>query len=60
MKHLRETFTDQEFADLKKVKEQSGLTWHNFLLISSACFVKLFLLCETDELEKEIYPKDTQ
>jgi len=32
MKHLRETFTDQEFTELQKRKEDSGLNWHDFIL----------------------------
>jgi len=33
MKHLRETFTDQEFAQLQTVKKLSGKNWHDFLLM---------------------------
>jgi hypothetical protein len=33
MKHLRETFTDQEFVPLQRVKEASGLNWHDFFLL---------------------------
>ena len=41
MKHLRETFTDQEWESFKAIKEQSGMNWHDFLLINSSCYVKL-------------------
>jgi len=32
MKHLRETFTDQEFANLKEAKKLSGKNWHDFIM----------------------------
>lgn len=32
MKHLRETFTDEEFEQLRKRKEQSKLNWHDFIM----------------------------
>jgi len=32
MKHLRETFTDEEFEQLQKRKEQSKLNWHDFIM----------------------------
>ena len=35
MKHLRETFTDQEWRELKATKESSGLNWHDFLIQKS-------------------------
>jgi hypothetical protein len=34
MKHLRETFTDQEFEALKQAKKTSGLNWHEYLIQS--------------------------
>jgi hypothetical protein len=34
MKHLRETFTDQEFAELKTSKAESKLNWHDFIRMS--------------------------
>jgi len=33
MKHLRETFTDQEFAELKEAKDRVKMTWHEFIMI---------------------------
>jgi hypothetical protein len=33
MKHLRETFTDQEMQQLKTAKENIGLNWHQFILL---------------------------
>jgi hypothetical protein len=38
MKHLRETFTDQEFEQLKQPKELADMSWHVFLLTASQCF----------------------
>ena len=32
MKHLRETFTDEEFEELLKAKRKSCMNWHDFLL----------------------------
>lgn len=32
MKTLLEKFTDDEFIQLKKEKEKTGLTWHDWLL----------------------------
>jgi hypothetical protein len=31
MKHLRETFTDQEFADLKEAKQKIKKNWHDLI-----------------------------
>jgi len=33
MKHLRETFTDEEFAELLKTKKVSKLNWHDFIML---------------------------
>ena len=33
MKHLRETFTDQEYAQLKDAKTRVNLTWHEFIML---------------------------
>ena len=33
MKHLRETFTDQEFAQLQEAKKLSGKNWHDFIMM---------------------------
>jgi hypothetical protein len=35
MKHLRETFTDEEWKDLKGYKEASGKNWHDFIIKSA-------------------------
>ena len=35
MKHLYETFTDQEFEFLLKAKERSQKNWHDFILLLS-------------------------
>ena len=32
MKHLRETFTDEEFERLKQLKESSEKNWHDFII----------------------------
>jgi len=32
VKHLRETFTDEEFEGLKRAKDESGLNWHDFIM----------------------------
>ena len=32
MKHLRETFTNQEWQELHTRKIASGLNWHDFIL----------------------------
>ena len=42
MKHLRETFTDQEGEMLDRAKVKSGQTWHNFLLLK---------LCSMEDLQ---------
>lgn len=34
MKAINENFTDEEFEELKKKKDKSGLTWREFLLHS--------------------------
>ena len=46
MKHLRETFTDEEFERLRKAKERSGKNWHEFIL--------MFSTDESTALAKEI------
>ena len=38
MKHLRETFTDQEFEALNRVKVASKKNWHDFLLTASKTY----------------------
>jgi hypothetical protein len=35
MKHLRETFTDEEFQQLLKAKDKSGKNWHDFIMYLS-------------------------
>ena len=32
MKTLNESFTDQEFEQLKQVKDASGYNWHDFFI----------------------------
>jgi hypothetical protein len=32
MKHLRETFTEQEWIELKASKDSLGLNWHDYIL----------------------------
>jgi len=32
MKNLNETFTDEEYAKLKAVKEVFGYNWHDFIM----------------------------
>jgi len=33
MKHLYETFTDEEFEQLKQAKENANLNWHDFIIM---------------------------
>jgi hypothetical protein len=33
MKHLRETFTEEEWQFLQKTKERNGKNWHDFILL---------------------------
>jgi predicted CopG family antitoxin len=33
MKTLNETFTDEEYERLKRFKEGTGLSWHDFILM---------------------------
>jgi hypothetical protein len=41
MKHLRETFTEEEWREkLSKAKDISGLNWHDFLLVAAEQFMK--------------------
>ena len=35
MKTLNETFTDEEYETMLRVKKESGLNWHDFIL--TAC-----------------------
>ena len=45
MKHLRETFTDEEFADMQKGKDYVQMTWHDLLfaiLTNDACLEIIF------------------
>lgn len=32
MKTLNETFTEEEYESIKKVKEKSGKSWHDFII----------------------------
>jgi hypothetical protein len=41
MKTLNESFTDQEWQALIDVKEFSGLSWHNFLLIVASWYLEM-------------------
>jgi len=51
MKHLRETFTDQEWVELQKVKEETGCTWHDFILL--LCNKGYCALCNRQVIWKE-------
>lgn len=44
-KHLRETFTDQEFEQLKQAK--GTLNWHNFIMK----LVPLYIFVNLDDWE---------
>jgi len=35
MKHLRETFTEREFKELKQYKKDTNMNWHDFLLVAA-------------------------
>ena len=50
MKHLRETFTDREFANLKAIKEDTGLNWHDFLML----FVDEYYILEQLDFWKDL------
>ena len=32
MKRISEVFTDDEFEAMQKAKQESGMTWHDFLI----------------------------
>lgn len=32
LKTVNETFSDEEFEELKKAKDESGMSWHDFIL----------------------------
>jgi hypothetical protein len=34
LKHLRETFTDQEFAQMQEIKKLTGFNWHDCIIQS--------------------------
>ena len=34
MKHLHETFTDDEFVDLKQLKNVIGVNWHDMIILA--------------------------
>ena len=38
MKTLNESFTDQEFAELNRIKHAVGKNWHDFLLEASRTY----------------------
>ena len=42
MKHLRETFTDQEWENLKAIKEKTKKNWHNFIIQSAIRYAVTF------------------
>jgi hypothetical protein len=46
MKHLRETFTDEEWQRLEAYKKGSGKNWHDFLLTVSAENDMMRKLCQ--------------
>ena len=56
MKHLRETFTENEFEALKKRKDKSKLNWHDFIMQLS----KSIIVTQRCPDVGEFYPKDTQ
>lgn len=39
MKHLRETFIDEEWQTLIKAKRRSGKSWHDFILSLAQTFL---------------------
>jgi hypothetical protein len=34
LKHLHETFTDDEFAEMKRIKKRRGINWHDLIIES--------------------------
>jgi hypothetical protein len=57
MKHLRETFTDQEFADLLKAKKEVGHTWHDAIMLLRVIMLpnlKTYLLCHESDIALSI------
>jgi hypothetical protein len=40
MKHLRETFADQEFLELKQLKAKTKETWHDLIINAITFYVK--------------------
>jgi hypothetical protein len=52
MKHLRETFTDQEFWELKRAKAESKCkNWHDFIIWK--CLPRI-LASQYVKLEEEV------
>jgi len=35
MKLIKEIFTDEEFNEIKSIKEKTGLTWREFIIFSA-------------------------
>lgn len=57
MRQLRETFTDQEFADLEARKKTSGKTWHDFILYLASGRTIPELIKEINEEVREVEKK---
>lgn len=53
MKHLRETFTDQEWKALIKAKDTTTYTWHDFLIMRLCSLEDLHNLNFGDYLVKK-------
>ncbi len=52
MKHLRETFTDQEFEQLQRVKAKTNLNWHLFILTAAEVWERII-----DKVDDEVKTK---
>ena len=53
MKHLRETFTDQEFEELQKFKKRTCLNWHGFILTAAHVWEDVWNRAELEEVKTE-------
>ena len=46
MKHLHETFTDQEFEQLQQRKKFTKLNWHDYIIVSSEVWKRVMDLAQ--------------
>jgi len=57
MKHLHETFTDEEFAFLTALKEHLGENWHDYLLNLVIAYISEINTDDKIEKALRIYEK---